>query len=131
MRLHTFLVARIRRFTAQIDDGGDAEFLKFDEIGKMRLCAAKKRLRNFSGVGNARQSDFCGERRRGRGGGGSKSRRFPKWEGRREEREKKSEEERKKAHRELARKSLGGMEGKKKEKGEKVARATVPQDIGV
>jgi hypothetical protein len=51
--------------------------------------------------------------------------------GRRRGAEKKSEEQRKKTHRELARKSLGGREGEKKEKGEKAARATVPQDIGV
>jgi hypothetical protein len=56
---------------------------------------------------------------------------LPKWDGGREEGYEENKKERKKAHRELARKSLGGMEAKKKEKGEKVVRATAPQDIGV
>lgn len=131
MRLRPFPLTGAGRFTAQIDDGGDAEFLEFSEIGKMRLRATKKRVRNFSSVRNSRKRDFRGEGRRGRGRRGGESGRLPKWDGGKEQWKEESEEERKKSHRELARKSLGGIEEKKKEKAGKVECATAPQDIGV
>ena len=70
-RLKSLALACVRRFFAEIDDGGDAKFFQFVKIGKMGLRAAKKRIGNFSGVGNARKRDFlsdCGrERKRNRG----------------------------------------------------------------
>lgn len=113
----TFQISSVGSFTAQVDDGGDAEFFEFGEIGKVRLRAAKKRIRNFSGVRNSANGDFCDERGRGSRGRRGDSGRLPEWNEGRAEKKDESEEERKKAHRELARKSLGGKEEKKKEKG--------------
>jgi hypothetical protein len=126
--LEALLIARVGKFTAQIDDGGDAEFFEFGKTGKMRLRAAKKMIGNFSGVGNARERDFLGGGRRGRS---VESRRLAQRNGVREERKGESEEERKKSHSELARKSLGGRGEKEKEKGRGTASETAPQDIGI
>ncbi len=42
IRTCTFLIASVRGFAAQIDDGGDTEFIEFGEFGKLRLRAAKE-----------------------------------------------------------------------------------------
>jgi transposase len=102
----------VRRFAAQVDNGGDAEFLEFGEIRRMRLRAAKKLIGNFSGVVNARNGDFFSE---GSVGGRSSNGGLPKWNGERETRKTQSKEENN-LHRELARKSLGGRRKKRKKK---------------
>ena len=60
-RFQPFAIARLPRFSAQIHDSVDAEFLQFGEIGKMRLSAAKKVIGDFSSVGNAWDRDFCSD----------------------------------------------------------------------
>ena len=63
-RFHSFAIARLRRFSAQIHDSVDAEFFQFREIVKMRLSAAKKVIGDLSSVRNAGDRDLCGDGRR-------------------------------------------------------------------
>ena len=77
-----FLRTCLRRFTSQIHDGGDAKFFQFVEMRKIRLGAAKQRIRNFSSVRNSGNGDFFGVEsgrtsKIDRGSG-----RLPKWNGR-------------------------------------------------
>src|SRR5256885_4468520 len=58
----------IRVFAAKVDDGGDAEFLELFEAFGARLGSAKKRIVDFSGVGDAGKLEFFAERD-GRDGG--------------------------------------------------------------
>lgn len=71
----TFLSASVRRFAAQINDGGDAEFFELVESGKTRLRAAKELIGNFSSVVNTGKRHFFCERRGRRDGSGG----LPKW----------------------------------------------------
>jgi len=58
----TLVFAGLRRFVAEVDDGGDAESFELRERGKRGLRAAKKLIGDFSGVVNALERDFLGER---------------------------------------------------------------------
>lgn len=55
--------AGLRRFGADVDDGGDAESLELRKRGKRGLGAAKKLIGDLSGIVNAIEGDFLGERR--------------------------------------------------------------------
>ncbi len=55
-------------FAAKVDDGGDAEFLELFEAFGAKLGPAKKRIVDFSGVGDAGKLEFFAERD-GRDGG--------------------------------------------------------------
>jgi len=121
-----FLLARVCEFAPQIHNDGDAELFQFRKICKMRLSAAKKMIGNFSDVGNTRKRDLFRKRRscRRRENG-----RLGKRSCGRGEKKRERDGEREKSHRELARKSLGGSEWKKKRKREGNVNETAPQDI--
>jgi len=48
---------------AQIDDGGDAEFLQLRITGSGRLCAAKEMVVYFAGVFDAENLNFFAMRK--------------------------------------------------------------------
>lgn len=58
----------VRIFAAKIDDGSDAEFFELRDAFGARLGAAKKRVVDFSGVGETGKLQFFSERNRGDGG---------------------------------------------------------------
>ena len=68
-RILALTFAKLRRFTTKIDDGGDAELLKFVKTFNVRLRAAKKRIGNLTGVGNAKNWKFFRDGRNEDAGG--------------------------------------------------------------